>query len=123
MFTTLRTAGLYLRTMGELEARLIPGTEPILGLHRLSRPTGKRWLYQEFPARQLKRIARSVGGAPVVIADVGSRIPVGSQLGGGRQLFSLVYHRGHLCASRRRGGTPELIIPTVQGRVHCSTVH
>ena len=34
--------GLYLRTMGELEARLIPGTEEDLTI-RSSRQTGNLW--------------------------------------------------------------------------------
>ena len=58
--------GLYLRTMGELEARLIPGTEDALA-HPFFSPDGQSVGYAG--DGELKRIAIS-GGAPVVITEV-----------------------------------------------------
>ena len=59
--------GLYLRTMEELEARLISGTEEDLASPFVS-PDGQSVAYWASAGSQLKRIAIS-GGAPVKIAD------------------------------------------------------
>jgi serine/threonine-protein kinase len=56
--------GLYVRSMDELEARRIPGTEEIL-TNPFFAPDGQSVAY--FAGGQLKRVALS-GGAPVVIA-------------------------------------------------------
>ncbi|HSG65588.1 MAG TPA: protein kinase, partial [Gammaproteobacteria bacterium] len=58
--------GIYLRTMGELEPRLVSGTEPALTNPSFS-PDGQSLVYSSVQA--LQRIAIS-GGAPVVIAAV-----------------------------------------------------
>jgi len=98
--------GLYLRSMGELEARLIPGTEPSLNSPAFS-PNGQAVAYWEFRAGQLKRIAIS-GGAPVVIANVPTS-PGGVSWGvDGTVLFS---HPEGILRVSANGGTPELIIP------------
>ena len=71
VFNTLD--GLYLRTMGELAARLIPGTEPDMSSMSIS-PNGQAVAYWT-GSGQLERIAIS-GGAPELIAGVASN-PLG----------------------------------------------
>ncbi|MEE8094154.1 MAG: protein kinase, partial [Gammaproteobacteria bacterium] len=100
--------GLYLRTMDELEARLIPGTEPILDTVTFS-PDGQSLAYWDV-SNQLKRIAIS-GGAPVVICEL-SDVSSVSWESDGTILYSA--STGILRVSAN-GGTPELVIPTVDG--------
>ena len=70
------TEGLYLRSMGELDARLIPGTEENLGGPFFS-PDGQSIGYFSGDG-QLKRLAVS-GGAPVTLTDALS--PFGARWG------------------------------------------
>ena len=101
--------GLYLRTMGELEARLIPGTEEDLANPFFS-PDGQSVAYWTAAGNQLKRIAIS-GGAPVVIAD--ASIPYGaSWTTDDTILFG--QPEGILRVSAT-GGTPEVLIPSEAG--------
>ena len=103
------TQGLYLRSMGDLEARLIPGTEGNLVSPFFS-PDGESVGYLQ-QGRELKRIAIS-GGAPVVIAT-GIQIPLGASWGpDGMILFGQT--EGILRVSAN-GGTPELVIPAGAG--------
>jgi len=109
------TDGLYLRAMGELEARLIPGTEPNLTSPFFS-PDGQWVAYWEGGAGQLKRIAIT-GGAPVVIA-AGISNPSGvSWEADGAILFG---QPDGIYRVSSNGGTPELIIPVDEGRVFYS---
>jgi len=61
--------GLVLRPMGELEARLIPGTA-LDTFSPFFSPDGQSVAYYNFSQGQLERIAIS-GGAPVVITEMG----------------------------------------------------
>jgi len=96
--------GLYLRAMDELEARLIPGTEPLLDSIAFS-PDGQSVTYWDISA-QLKRISIS-GGAPVAISDIGGLFGVSWQTDG------MIYFGENEGISRvsANGGTPELMIP------------
>ena len=101
--------GLYLRTMGELEARLISGTEEDLNGPFFS-PDGQSVGYYAFAGSQLKRIAIT-GGAPVKIADVTN--PFGASWGAdGTILFG---QRDGIMRVSAAGGTPELVIPAKEG--------
>lgn len=99
--------GLYLRTMGDLEARLIPGTEPDLTSSVFS-PDSQAVAYWDFRVRQLKRIAIS-GGAPVVIAGVSSDPEGISWSSDNTILFG--QNREGIYRVSANGGTPELVIP------------
>ena len=62
--------GLYLRAMGDLESRLIPGTESgVQGMPFFS-PDGQSVAYLDVVTTEMKRIATS-GGASVVICAAG----------------------------------------------------
>jgi eukaryotic-like serine/threonine-protein kinase len=101
--------GLYLRTMGELEARLISGTEEVLNTPFFS-PDGQSVGYYAAAGNQLKRIAIT-GGAPVKIADAVN--PFGASWGAdGTILFG--QPKGIMRVSAN-GGTPELVIPAKEG--------
>ena len=101
--------GLYLRTMGELEARLVSGTEEDLNGPFFS-PDGQSVGYYAFAGSQLKRIAIT-GGAPVKIADVTN--PFGASWGAdGTILFGQLNGIMRVSAA---GGTPELVIPAKEG--------
>jgi len=101
------TDGLYVRTMGELEARLIPGTEPNMYSPSFS-PDGQSVAYLDLPAGQLKHIAIG-GGAPVVVADFTETLFGLSWEADGTLLFAQDDGIYRVAAT---GGTPELIIPT-----------
>ena len=100
------TQGLYLRMLGELEARLIPGTEPPLTSPVYS-PDGQAVAYWE-TSGPLKRISIS-GGAAVVIAE-NMQPPLGvSWEADGTILIGQLDGIYRVLAN---GGTPELIIPS-----------
>jgi Tol biopolymer transport system component len=61
--------GIYLRKLGELEARVIPGTEGVLFGGHFS-PDGQSIVFQSRNNQELNRIAVS-GGSPVVIGRTG----------------------------------------------------
>ena len=98
------TDGLYLRAIGELEARLIPGTTADLSTPFFS-PDGQSLGYWDRASSELKRVSIS-GGAPVTIAGAGKSL--WSDLGRGRQ-DSLWTGRRHLAGARDRrcAGTPD----------------
>jgi len=105
--------GLYLRTMGELEARLIPGTEPF-SVSPVFSPDGQSVVYGDYGdgsggTGQLKRITIS-GGAPVVIIpDLTTNLRGVSWEADGTILFGQPEGIFRVSAN---GGTPKLIIPT-----------
>jgi len=105
--------GLYLRTMDELEARLIPGTEPALTSPVFS-PDGQSVAYWDVTSRQLKRIAIS-GGAPVVIGDVATSPNNANWEADGTILFEDL---GGIYRVSANGGTPELVIPSTEEFFH-----
>jgi len=101
--------GLYLRAMDDLEARLIPGTEPFLTSPIFS-PDSQWVAYFDAPDQQLKRIAIS-GGAPAVIADASN--PLGlSWAADGTILFGQL---DGIFSVSANGGIPELVIPNDDG--------
>ncbi|HXG87492.1 MAG TPA: protein kinase [Vicinamibacterales bacterium] len=102
------TEGLYLRSMGDLEARLIPGTTEDLSSPFFS-PDGQ-WVGYWAATGQLKKIGVS-GGAPVTLC--GATIPFGlSWASNNTILFG--QHAGIMRVSAN-GGAPELIIRAGDG--------
>ena len=102
--------GLYLRAMGELEARLLPGTEESVANPFFS-PDGQ-WV-GFFQALQLKKLAIS-GGAPVIVGEV--RAP--SRASWGLDDTILFGQAEGVMRVSANGGTPELIIPAEGEQVY-----
>ena len=102
--------GLYLRSMAELDARLIPGTEDFLTSPIFS-PDG-RWVgyYQN---GQLKKIAVS-GGTPVFLCEATN--PFGVNWGTDDTI--LFGQREGIMRVSANGGTPELVVATEGELVH-----
>ncbi len=69
-FTYNTRDGIYLRRLGELEARMIPGTKGAPSVGRFS-PDGQSIAFQNRNSQELKRVAIS-GGSPVVIGRAGT---------------------------------------------------
>ncbi len=104
------SGGLYLRSMGELEARLIPGTESTALWNPFIAADGQSVGFFDVTTSELKRIATS-GGTPVVICA--ATIPFGASWGTDNTILF-----GQTDGIRRvsaNGGTPELIIPATEG--------
>ena len=106
--------GLYLRAIGELDARLIPGTASSLTSPVFS-PDGQTVGYWDRAATELKRIAIS-GGAPVTITAAPDN-PFGvTWESDGTILYGQEDGIWHVPDT---GGTPELLIPAEEGeRLH-----
>ena len=103
--------GLYLRTMGELEARLIAGTvEPNVTAPAFS-PDGQSVVYYDQDSDQLERIAIS-GGAPVTVGPVALNVNGLSWAADG--MIYIGQPEGILSVPAT-GGTPELIISIEEG--------
>ena len=107
------TQGLYLRAMGELEARLVPGTEGSLQSPFFS-PDGQWVGYHQ--DGQLKKMAID-GGAPVIICAAGDPLGVNWAVDDSI-LFGQYFgqYQGVMRVSAD-GGTPELIIPAADGEL------
>jgi len=102
--------GIYLRRLGELDARIIPGTETGLLNSPFFSPDGQTLGF--FHEGSLKRMAVS-GGAPVVIC--GAEPPFGvSWASDNTVLFG--QPKGIMRVSAN-GGTPQLVIPTKQNEI------
>src|SRR5262245_2639155 len=97
--------GLYLRRFGELDARIIPGTETGVFTSPFFSPDGQTIGF--FNDGNLKRMAVS-GGAPVVIC--GAENPFGVSWGADNTLL-FGQPKGIMRVSAN-GGTPQLVIPT-----------
>jgi serine/threonine-protein kinase len=105
------TGGLYLRAMGDVAPRLVPGTEEGLTSPTFS-PDGQAIAY--FQDGQLKRIAIS-GGAPVVICPAEGAFGVSWE----RDNTILFGQRDGVMRVSASGGTPELVIRAENGeQVH-----
>ena len=100
--------GLYLRTMGELEARRIPGANEGLGSPFLS-PDGQ-WAGYFAVTGQLKKIAVS-GGAAVTVCP--ATLPFGASWT--RDDTILFGQRTGIMRVSANGGAPELIIRAADG--------
>ena len=99
--------GLVLRSMGELEGRVIAGTAEQLA-NPIFSPDGQSIAY--FAGGELKRIAIS-GGAPVTLTDAGW--PFGASWGADD---TIVYEaRGGIWQVSANGGTPVLIVEAEEG--------
>ncbi len=96
------TGGLFLRSMGALEARPIPGTEDTL-LNPAFSPDGEAIAY--FQQNQLKRISLN-GGVPVGICA--TQVPFG--VSWERDDTILFGQPGGIMRVSANGGTPELVI-------------
>jgi eukaryotic-like serine/threonine-protein kinase len=104
------TEGMFLRRFGELEARIIPGTEAGVITSPFFSPDGQALGF--FHDGNLKRIAVS-GGAPVVIC--GGENPFGVTWAADNTiLFGQI--KGIMRVSAN-GGTPELLIPAKPNEV------
>ncbi len=101
--------GLYLRAMGDLEARLIPGTEG--ALMPFFSPDGQSVAYFDVATGELKRIATS-RGAPVVISTA-TGFTFGASWGPDDAIL-FGEAQGILRVSAN-GGTPALVIPAEAG--------
>lgn len=109
-FVYATSAGIYLRSMDDLDAKLIPGTAGDQQRPFFS-PDGQWIGFYSSTDRKLKKIAAS-GGAPVTLADAD---PFGSFSWGSDG--TIVYGtaaRGILRVSAS-GGTPEVIIKAPEG--------
>jgi Tol biopolymer transport system component/predicted Ser/Thr protein kinase len=102
------TDGLYVRSMDELEARLIPGTEENLQNLFFS-PDGQSVAY--LANKQLKRIALS-GGAPMLITAGLAKLD-GASWGEGDTIFFSADTGMYRVSAR--GGTPERVIEARAG--------
>ena len=113
------TGGLYLRTIDELQARLIPGTEPGLTNPFFS-PDGQAVAFEQ--GRELKRVSDS-GGAPVVICalKLGGSGMFGASWGPDNMI--LFGQPEGIMRVSADGGMPELVIKAGEGeQVHGSQV-
>ncbi len=107
VYNTQAGGGLYLRTMGELEARLILGTQEFLTSPFFS-PDGESVGYVQ--GGELKRIAIS-GGAPVIICAATNPSGISWALD---DTILFGQSDGSLRVSAN-GGTPALAIPATEG--------
>jgi serine/threonine-protein kinase len=98
------TRGLYLRSMDQLDARLIPGTEEDLRGMIFS-PDGQSIGFVA-AGDELKRISVS-GGAPVVVAKAPNNSPIGAVWANDTILFGAADGVYRVPAT---GGVPELVI-------------
>jgi serine/threonine-protein kinase len=101
--------GLVLRPMGELEARLIPGTASDTFSPFFS-PDGQSVAYYDFAQGQLERIAIS-GGTPVVITEKGASYGNSWEADG----TILIGQVDGIYRVPATGGALELIIPVEEG--------
>ncbi|MEX2130722.1 MAG: protein kinase, partial [Pseudohongiellaceae bacterium] len=106
--------GLYLRELGALQARLIPGTAGENAAAPFFSPDGQSIAYVNLNTqqRQMKRIAIS-GGAPVIIADTGGS-PYGAHWAADGSIY--FSQQNAILRVPATGGTPELLIEA-QGRL------
>ena len=105
------SVGFYLRTMGELDARLIPSNDGELSFNPFFSPDGQSVAYGA--ADGLRRIAIT-GGAPVVISaapEGGGTF--GSSWGADNTIFA--GNRRGIWRVSANGGTLELVIPATEG--------
>ena len=106
--------GFYLRAIGELDARLIPGTANNLTSPVFS-PDGQTLGYWDRAAAELKRVAIS-GGAPVTITAAPNNPNGVTWESDGTILYG---QRDGIWQVPDTSGTPELLIPAEEGeRVH-----
>ena len=102
--------GLQVKSMDQLDSRLLPGTEATLGLPFFS-PDGQSVGFSQSP--QLKRISLS-GGAPVVIAELSSRPAGANWTADGTILFADDEGIQRVPAT---GGSPELLVAAGEGEL------
>ncbi len=99
------SAGLYLRSVGELESRPIPGSDPNPRQPFFS-PDGQ-WVGYWSTDNKLKKIAVG-GGAPVVLADAVNN-PLGPSWGADNAILYGQFGKG-LMRIPANGGTPSVLI-------------
>jgi serine/threonine protein kinase/Tol biopolymer transport system component len=107
--------GLYLRTMSDLEARVIPGTEPPLAAPALS-PDGQAVAYWD--GANLRRIPVT-GGAAVIIAE-GVPNPTGLTWESDGTILFGHPQTGGIYRVAASGGVPELVIESDTGMLNYS---
>ena len=101
--------GLYLRSIGALEARLIAGTETV-STNPFFSPDGDSVGFMTFPG-EMARLSIA-GGAPVVIAT-GISAPFGASWGADNTI--LFGQPEGIVRVSADGGAPELVIPAREG--------
>ena len=104
------TQGLYLRSMDDLEARLIAGTEANLSTPFFS-PDGEWVGFWEPAGGQLKRVPVA-GGTPVLIAS-GLEYPIGASWDPDGTI--LVDQSAGILRVPATDGTPELVVKRSEG--------
>ena len=102
--------GLHLRSLDQLESRLLPGTEATLVAPFFS-PDGRSVGFSQ--QSQLKRVSLS-GGAPVAIAEHSSPLASASWAADGTIFFADNEGIKRVPAA---GGTPELVVAAAEGEV------
>ena len=102
--------GLHLRSLEQLESRLLPGTEATLGAPFFS-PDGQSVGFSQ--QSQLKRVSLS-GGAPVAIAEYSSPPASASWAADGTIFFADNEGIKRVPAA---GGTPVLVVAAAEGEV------
>jgi serine/threonine-protein kinase len=105
--------GIYVRRMGEIDARVIPGTSGT-SVDAVISPDGREIAYFRFPPAQLVKVPIG-GGAPVVLVEVGqAQLPFGiSWEPDGTLYYGLsngIWRVSH------NGGKPEQVVKTDSGR-------
>ena len=103
------SAGFYLRTMGELDARLIQGTEGV-SINPFFSADGESVAYAVPDG--LRRIAIT-GGAPVVISESSGIIFFGASWGADNTI--LIAGSNGIARVSATGGAPDLVIPATDG--------
>jgi|KBSSwiStaDraftv2_1062776.scaffolds.fasta_scaffold02454_14 serine/threonine-protein kinase len=113
-FVYVTPDGFYVRSLGELNARLIPSASNLNPLSPIFSPDGQSIAY--FVAGEVRRIATS-GGAPVVIAEVQEGGQTGGMSGAswGADNAILYSQSAGIWRVSADGGTPEVAIPAEKG--------
>jgi serine/threonine-protein kinase len=102
--------GLYLRTMGELEARRIPGTEAVLVANPFFSPDGEAVAYFAPPDRLVRQ---SLNGGPPVLMAGGISMPQGASWNADDTI--LFAQAEGIMRVRATGGSPEQVIAAGEG--------
>ncbi|MEO8681158.1 MAG: hypothetical protein ABI665_19065, partial [Vicinamibacterales bacterium] len=106
-----RGVGLYLRTIGDVDAHLIPGLPPGTASYSVFSPDGESLVFYSSADGTLKRIPVA-GGQPVTIAQ-GIRQPTGISWGEGGIVFG--QDAAGVFRIAPNGGKPELLASVAAG--------
>jgi Tol biopolymer transport system component len=110
VYNTLQ--GLYLRSLDDLEPRLLSGTQEAL-LQPFFSPDGQTIAYWHRFPQSLRRIAIT-GGASVLVASVPDSTPLGESWHADGTIF-FAQDQGGIFRVPATGGSPELVVAASQG--------